>query len=186
MHESRDGVDFGDFKKPKDYLRRYLRGITRKLSGLSHFVLLTNEFPDLQYIYETEENIIISRGLPGRLGFDLMRGVDTFAFNLDNHLITYTQLPGFIFATVLKPKVYRGYIGHEISLEGGVLKASPDKLITSDMYPFILSRSKRLDSIKMSDEQAKKVEDIALKSPKRWKQSETSRLAHLLKNPTID
>ena len=54
-------------------------------------------------------------------------------------------------------------------------------LIANDLFNIVEARSKRLDGIVMSDQQAKKVEQMVQKNPPRWDKSETARLAPRLK-----
>lgn len=179
-HTSREGVDFREFEVPLRFLRRYLRGLSNKPEGLEHYITLTADIDDFMRVTETPDEFTIQHGM-GRVGFDLMRGVDAFAVNLGGHLITFVQMPGFLFATVLKPRRYRGPLGSRINVGGGVLSFNMGDLIANDLFHIVEARSKRLDGIVMSDQQAKKVEQMVQKNPTRWDKSETARLAPRLK-----
>lgn len=176
----REGLDFRDFDKPLPYLRRYLQGMTDKRSGLEHFVLLTNEGENFIRFTENENFLSVERGLPDELGFHLMRSVDSFAFYLDDHLMTLVQLPGFIFVTVLKPRRYKGHLGAPIQPQGGTLSFRYADLMRSDLFPFLAERSRQFGAARMSPEQAAKTKELVKRFPERWERSETSRLIHLL------
>ncbi|WP_353542700.1 hypothetical protein [Deinococcus xinjiangensis] len=180
-HTSRAGVDFRDFDVPLKYLQRFLLGLTRSSDGLEHYITLTSSMEDIISVYHTSDGMRMEQGLPGSLGFDLMRGFDSVALPLKGHLVTFVKLPGFLFVTVLKPRRYHGSLGTRISSLGGTLTLDPDQLLNSDLLGFLEARSRRLDAIAMSEAQAAKVEQMIENNPERWKDSASARLLHLLK-----
>lgn len=176
-HEERDGVNFQDFERPLKYLRRYLRGLTSSTSDLEHYVTLTDDLDNSIRYTETKDVIRIDRGLPGKLGFHLLRSVDSFALTMNGRLMTFVQMPGFLFATVLKPRRYRGSLGTRIQPAGGVLSFSAGQMMRNDLYPMVEERSRELDKVKVSPGQARSLEAAIRRSPERWNASETGRLA---------
>lgn len=178
---SRTGVNFRDFEVPLNYLRRFLLGLTRNADGLEHYVTLTSGMEDLISVIHTPQGMRVQHGLPGSMGFDLMRGLDAVALPMKGHLITFVKLPGFLFVTVLKPRRYHGSLGTRILPVGGTLTFNPAQLMDSDLLEFLEARSRRVDAIVMSDTQAAKVEQIIEKNPERWQASESARLLHQLR-----
>ncbi|AZI42491.1 hypothetical protein EHF33_06785 [Deinococcus psychrotolerans] len=177
--DRRNDLDFEDFRSAKSYLRRYLLKSTSKLQGVEHFLLVTNDGKNTT-ICDDNDTIKTTHGLPRGLVFHLLRSFDSFAFYVNNYLVTMAMLPGFIFFTVLKPRKYKGRLGKRVETSGGKIRFEMRLLLENDIYQMLLDRSNRLSVDYMSRQQSEKLEDFISKNSNRWNNSETKKLIHSL------
>ncbi|GGK90962.1 hypothetical protein GCM10010844_06900 [Deinococcus radiotolerans] len=161
-------------------------GKTNNGNGIESYVIFTDSGENVMSVEESDHSFSIRRGHPERMGFHMMRSVDSQAFYLNNVLITFAMMPGFMFTSVIRPRKINGKLGHRIDPQGGSLRASNGEIMGTSLYEFVRERSQLTDEQKISDRQKAKIEASIKGKIERWDNSRTKMLAELSGMSVLD